>query len=192
MNKVTGYILAGGKSSRMGIDKGLMLIDDVAMVQYVIAKLKPVVDKVVIVSNNPEYKIFGLDVLEDLIKDIGPAGGIYTALNHTNTEKNFVVSCDMPFITSGAVCFMIENSSTSEITLPAYNQMIQPLFGIYSKACLPRWKFLIDQGIIKLHDLIRQFNLKKLNIEKNDLFGEKIFLNLNSKTDFENPFNIKV
>jgi molybdopterin-guanine dinucleotide biosynthesis protein A len=82
------YILAGGKSSRMHTDKGLLLFEGKAMVQYFIEQLQPIFSKLFIVSNNPEDEKFRLEVIPDSIKDIGPAGGIYTALKHSNSDNS--------------------------------------------------------------------------------------------------------
>lgn len=64
------------------------------------------------------------------------AGGIHTALQHSSTEKNFITSCDMPFISSEAITFLLNNSEGAEITLPKMNEQLEPLFGVYSKRCL--------------------------------------------------------
>lgn len=180
-----GYILAGGKSSRMGIDKGLMLLNGKAIVQYVIDQMQPVVGKLVIVSNNQEYSKFGFEVINDLIHDIGPAGGIYSALNHSTTEKNFIISCDMPFVNSDAIRFVVKNAFQSEITIPLHHQNVEPLFGVYSKTCLPKWEELIGNGMLKMHDLIEYFNVLKLDVGINDLFAGNIFMNINTNSDFE-------
>ncbi|PJB11766.1 MAG: hypothetical protein CO119_10220 [Flavobacteriales bacterium CG_4_9_14_3_um_filter_40_17] len=74
----TGYILAVGKSTRMGEDKGLKAFNGKVLVASVIEELQKAVNKVVIVSSNPSYEQFGLEVVEDLVKNIGPAGDIYT------------------------------------------------------------------------------------------------------------------
>lgn len=184
-NIANGYILAGGKSSRMGSDKGLMQLKGKAVILHVIEQLQMAVNKVTIVSNNPEYKKFGFEVIGDLVKDIGPAGGIYSALNHSTVDKNFVVSCDMPLITSRAVKFFIEKSTQNEITLPMYKQKLEPLFGVYSKTCLFKWKELIDKKTVKLQELVEYFNVWKLNVDENELFDDKTFMNLNTKEDIE-------
>src|ERR1041385_1796721 len=103
MEKMTGFILAGGKSSRMKEDKGLMLLNRKAIVQYVIDALKPAVKEVIIISNNEVYKQFGYQVIPDLVNDAGPMGGIFTGLSRSNTLYNFFASCDMPFITSEVI-----------------------------------------------------------------------------------------
>ncbi len=185
MKNVNGYILAGGKSSRMGADKGLLTFHGKPIVQKIIDQLKPAVKNVIIVSNNIEYKKFGFEVIADLIKDIGPAGGIHTALSHTDAEQIFVVSCDMPYITTDAIQYMIEQASQSQITLPLNHERMEPLFGVYSKKCLPIWQQLIEQGMIKLQEIVTHFELLKVNIDNNELFNDLLFLNINDKNDLQ-------
>lgn len=180
-----GYILAGGKSSRMGIDKGLMLLEGKAIIQYVMEQLEPMVNELVIVSNNPEYEKFGLKVIPDRIKDIGPAGGIHSALTHTNTSRCFIVSCDIPFVTTRAIHFIRQQSENYQIALPVYKGKIQTLLGVYSKSCLLVWQRLINEGIFKLQDLILHFKLNLMEVENNDIFNERMFFNINDRNEFE-------
>lgn len=180
------YILAGGKSSRMGNDKGLLLFNGKPLVQKVIEELSPVVNKVIIVSNNHEYEKFGLQVLEDLIKNIGPAGGIHAALSNAQSEQIFIVSCDMPFIAANAVTYVMQYATHSQIVLPLFHGKIQPLFGVYSRQCLPKWKQLIERGIIKLQEMVTYFDLLKLDNQKNELFHDLLFTNINNEDDFQN------
>ena len=182
----TGYILAGGKSSRMGEDKGLKIFNEKPLVQTVIDQMQLVFNQLVIVSNNSDYQQFGLEVIEDEVKNIGPAGGIYTALQHSKTDKNFIVSCDMPFITAEAIAFMLKNSNDLEIMLPERNGQLEPLFGVYSKKCLPKWKTLIDNDCIKLQNMVTNFDLKMIDVSEYNSFSEKLFQNLNTPNEFKN------
>lgn len=188
--KINGYILAGGKSSRMGADKGLLLFEGKAMIEYVINQMLPVFDNLVIVSNNPEYEKLGLKVIPDLIKEIGPAGGIYTALHHSNAKLNFIVSCDMPFVTQEAIEFVVNNTNESQIVLLENKGKIEPLFGVYSKECEENWLQLIEQKIIKLQDMVLQFKLKTIPIENKEIFAASFFRNINTQEDFNNALNL--
>lgn len=184
-----GYILAGGKSSRMGTDKGLLLIEGKEMIAYVIEQMQPLFDDLVIVSNNPEYEKFGLKVIPDLIKDIGPAGGIYTALHHSEAQLNFVVSCDMPFVTREAIDFIFKNRNESEIVLVENQGKLEPLFGIYSKDCEEKWLQLIYQHKIKLQEMVSHFKLKTISVDDNEIFSTSFFKNINTREDFNNVLN---
>lgn len=185
-NIMPGYILAGGKSSRMGTDKGLLSLGSKPLIQYVIEKLEPAVEKIVIVSNNPEYRNFGFEVINDVIKDCGPAGGIHSALNHCHSRQVFVVSCDLPFISTQAARYIIQNAALQQITIPVYHERTEPLFAVYTNECLKKWQELIEHRIIKLHDMVSYFKLLKLNVSNNELFNELTFTNINDVTDFQN------
>lgn len=180
----TGYILAGGQSSRMGEDKGLKLFLGKPLIQMVIEQMLIAVDKVVIVANNMDYNQFGLEVIEDKIKNSGPAGGIYTALQHSKTEKNFITSCDMPFIAAEAIQFMLRNSSLNAISIPLFHNKLEPLFGVYPKTCLPHWKASLEKGIFKLTELAKAYKLNKITVDKIAIFSEKHFQNINTLNDF--------
>lgn len=189
ISQIRGYILAGGKSSRMGEDKGLKQFNGKALVQTVIDQMQLALDEVVIVSNNLDYKQFGLVVIEDVIKNIGPAGGIYTALQHSISEKIFVVSCDMPFITCDAISFLMKRSKDKEITLPEKDGKLEPLFGVYSKAVLYQWKNLIDKDCIKIQQMVKNFDLKIINVTGKSIFPDHLFKNINTPGEFTNALN---
>ena len=184
-----GYILAGGKSSRMGADKGLLLFEGKPMIQYVIEQMQLIFDKLVIVSNNPEYEKFGLEVIPDLIKNIGPAGGIYTALHHSESKLNFIVSCDMHFVTQEATAFIVKNADENQIVLLENQGKLEPLFGIYAKDCEAVWLQLIQQKKVKLQEMVLYFKLKIIPIANNEIFAASFFKNINTKEDFNNALN---
>ena len=186
---ISVYILAGGKSSRMGSDKGLAIINNKALVENVITHLRALTQTIIIVSNNSAYEQFGFPVISDMIKDAGPAGGIQAALSHSVTSSNFIVSCDMPFISTAAAEYMIKASANSQITVPVFKQKLEPLFGIYSKECLSLWTELVKKGTFKLQLLIDHFDSKRIDVDNNPLFNKGLFTNINTQEDFENALN---
>ena len=107
-NNITGIILAGGKSSRMGTDKGFVVYKNKAFVQHIIEALQPLVDEIIIVSNNPDYDVFGFKRVNDLIENAGPLAGVYTGLHYSKTENNLVISCDVPLINSETLSLLME------------------------------------------------------------------------------------
>lgn len=183
INHIEAYILAGGKSSRMGTDKGLILFHGKPLIERIIYELNPLFERIVIVSNNPVYKKFDIEVIKDLIQDAGPAGGIHAAFCHSQTEKIFIVSCDMPFISAEAVQYILERSGDGQISVPFYEGSIQPLFGVYAVDCLQQWENLIALGMNKLRQMITYFDLSKIDVDENRLFSEILFMNVNDKKD---------
>ena len=189
---ISAYVLAGGKSSRMGADKGLVLFREKPMVQYVLDVLNANFNKTTIISPNQDYERFGYEVIADIIPDIGPAGGIYTAMKHASTNKIFIISCDMPFITSKVVCFLVENSRSAQICLSLSDVSVQPLPGVYSTDCAEKWEELVKQGNYKLRDLVTHFRLK--TIETKNMFGlsDVLFMNINDKQQLEHAVNLHI
>ena len=136
----TGIILAGGKSSRMGEDKGLALLNGKPMIQHIIEALENSVSDIIIISNNTAYSEFGYPVYSDIIKDKGPVGGIYTGLSHSNTDKNICLSCDVPLISSEFITWLLERSGDSNVTLPKHKNKVHQMIGVYQKSVLPKFK----------------------------------------------------
>lgn len=133
---ITGIILAGGKSSRMGTDKGLINFNQKAFVQNSISAMEPLVTQTMIVSNNPDYDIFKLKRVEDKIKDAGPLAGLYTGLYHSSTSYNLVLSCDIPLINTKVLeeLLMAQEPGVEVVQLVS-NHKKMPLIALYHKNC---------------------------------------------------------
>lgn len=183
-NQFTGYILAGGKSSRMGQNKGLLDFHGKSLMALTIEKMSSIFDEVVIVSNNTEYDNLGCQFISDLITNAGPAGGIHSALMHSKTKFNFMVSCDMPFISTEGIEFIIAHSFENEITIPVKNGFIEPLFGVYASRCKNKWEELIQSDHFKLSDIISHLNADYISVENVKVFDTHFFLNMNTKSDY--------
>ncbi|WP_228853376.1 molybdenum cofactor guanylyltransferase [Aegicerativicinus sediminis] len=126
------YILCGGKSSRMGTEKGLVKINGRALISYVMDALKPIAENIYLVGNSKEYLNFGLPVLKDMKPNKGPMGGIYTAMSYTKANEILILSCDIPFITTKTLGKLIaaKENQHGVITLKTSDGR-QPLVGIY-------------------------------------------------------------
>lgn len=188
--QIDAFILAGGKSSRMGTDKGLLLFNDKHLIEWSIEELQKIFSKIVIVSNKQVYKKFKLSVIKDIRKNLGPAGGIYSALKYTKADYIFVISCDMPLITSEAIHFLVSQLNGCDILVPLCQNKVQPLFALYSKNCFLKWKELIDKGETKLQVMIEQFNVKKVSVNNNPLFKAEQFININDRNDLSKAFQL--
>jgi len=190
MIHATGIILAGGKSSRMGEDKGLVLLNGKPMVQYIIEVLKEVVSDIIIISNNESYTKFGIPVYADIIKDKGPVGGIYTGLYNSTTELNFCISCDVPMISSDFILWLLKRSGNASITLPMYKDKVHQMIGVYSKQVLSNFKESTEKGHLKLSQVNSDMACEIIDIEKEYAnFDELIFSNINTKNELRSITN---
>lgn len=182
-NGITGIILAGGKSSRMGTSKGIMKINGKTFVENILHALTPVVDSVLIIANDPVYKKFG-PVYEDIIKGCGPMGGIYTGLMNSPTKKNIVVSCDIPFITAQMLSFIKNKSGDAEIAVPEHRGELEPLCAVYTKDCADRFRQLLETGEFKMHEALKYFDFKRIIVPEREKC-ERNFININTPQEFQ-------
>ena len=175
--KIGAIILAGGKSSRMGTDKGLLSLNGKSMVAHVIDTLKQITDDIIIISNNAAYKVYRIPVYEDLIKDAGPLAGIYTGLIYSKHDKNIVVSCDTPFVSVELLNFLIEKSKNYDVTIATHDNKIHPIIGIYDKKCVPTFKNELEQDQRKIGIALEKVNLHIIATKQ---FDKKVFTNVNT------------
>jgi molybdopterin-guanine dinucleotide biosynthesis protein A len=180
---ITGIVLAGGKSSRMGSDKGLLKIDDTTFIERVIEAMKPLVNQIIIVSNNPEYDQFGYTRIDDDIKDSGPLAGLYSGLKHSNSEFNLVVSCDIPLIKKEILKMLVEaDYKNYEVTQIESNGKTMPLIAIYQKKCIHKCLEFLQQGERRLRIAVNQMKTNTILIDTEfDVFVQ----NINTKEDLK-------
>lgn len=179
---IEAVILAGGKSSRMGTSKAFLEINGKTMLSSVIAAVRPIVEKLSIIANADEYNTFGLPVHEDLIKGLGPAGGIYTALKNATTSKVLILSCDTPFISSELLHYICADCGTEWIRVPEHQSRREPLLAVYDTGCLNKLEMYIQEGIIKMQQLLDLLNAKSIMIPE-ERFPAHLFDNLNTPED---------
>lgn len=180
--EITTIILAGGKSSRMGQDKGLMPLNGKPLIEYVIEVTKPFSDEILIVANHLDYKKFGYPVFFDEIKDKGPLAGIYTGLKNSSSEWNLILSCDVPFVNKQLIELLIENSNDFDITIPQKDNQTHQLIGVFNKNCIHSFKTNLDYNQLKLKKAYESLNLNIVNASEID---DKVFTNINSKDDIK-------
>ncbi|MEQ8323306.1 MAG: molybdenum cofactor guanylyltransferase [Vicingaceae bacterium] len=186
MNRINGIILAGGQSSRMGREKGLLTIGNQTFLQRLIDTLKPIADNVLVIgqSNYPKQEA----VLEfpDEIPGKGPAGGIYTALLRSDKELNFILSCDTPLVSTKLISDMILKFGEESAMICRSEQSIHPLCGIYRKSCTGFFKTQISNGELKMSRI-----LEGLRVTYYDLTGKNEYqlTNINTPMDYQNLIN---
>ena len=178
---LTAIILAGGESSRMGQDKGLMLLDGKPMIQHIIEAVESIVDDIIIIAHHNGYESFGYPVYQDLIKNKGPLGGIYTGLHYSSSKKNIVLSCDVPLLTKKLIQLLIKESEGFDVTVPINNGEIHPLIAVYSSSCIAVFKKELEKGHLKVKEALEKVNL---NVVDTNQVDRQIFTNINSKDDF--------
>ncbi len=190
--QLTGIILCGGKSKRMGENKALLKINGKCIISYVVDILQPLCNEIIISTNNKELDFLPYRKVNDIFNDIGPISGIFSALLKSTTNKNIVLSCDTPFINSNLLNQMLSYSHSYDIVLPKFNNHLQTMTGFFSKNIIPAVNEEIGKGNYIPPKIYEKCKLKKIEIDKrNPYYNENLFFNINSQDDYKKAQEIE-
>jgi molybdenum cofactor guanylyltransferase len=178
--EITVIILAGGKSSRMKEEKGLVYFNGKKLVEHVIESVKKITNKIIIITANSAYEQFGYPCIEDEMKDKGPLGGIFTGLVHSSTQKNLVVGCDMPFLSERILSELINKCSDEDVLLTEHLGLAEPLCSIYDRSCITHIRPLLEQNQLKITDALAGLKTRVISFDKEEWFAGNEFANINS------------
>ena len=181
--KCTGIILAGGKSSRMGRDKGLVVINGACMIEHVIAAVKTSVSSIIIVANSDVYKQFGYPVIKDIIHECGPMGGIYTGLLHSQTMHNIVVSCDIPFVTPALIASLVNTTGEADVVLVSHDGKKEPLCARYRKSCALKMADHLENDNLRMNGFLASVNTLEIRAEDVPGFDARQLANINTPNE---------
>jgi molybdopterin-guanine dinucleotide biosynthesis protein A len=185
---LTGFVLAGGKSTRMGRDKAALALDGRTLLETALAVVRSVAKEVFILGPPEIYSSYG-PAIADIFPRCGPLGGIHAALSHTKTFFNLIIAVDTPFVSAGLLAYLAERAlaSGAVVTTPEINGCTQPLCTVYSQDFLPLAGRALQAGNYKIVPLFPKD--KTLVIAEAELarfaFTAEMFENLNTPEDLE-------
>ncbi len=185
---VSSIILAGGQSSRMGVNKAFLEIGGRSLIERVIEKASLVGHEIVLVTNTPdEYAHLGYPVVPDIHPGKGALGGIYSGLKAVRNPYALVVACDMPFLNASLLRYMILVAPEYDVIVPRTEQGTEPLHALYSKACLPVMARLVQKDRLKIVSLYSQVRVRYVEQEEVETLDPQrlSFFNVNSSDDLE-------
>lgn len=190
MKDTEGFILAGGLSSRMGVDKARLRLGRRTFVEIAAGALAAISDSVSIVGSRAGVESHGLRVVRDVHEGLGALGGLHAALGACGAQWAAVVPCDLPFVT-GELLKRLASLRGDEVDAVAPVQedgRPQPLCALYAPArCLETAERLIRAGELRPRALLREVRTRWVQFEElSDLDGsEHFFDNVNTPADFE-------
>ena len=188
---VTGVVLAGGKSRRMGEDKRFLTVGEETLLTRttsVMAQLFPEV-LVIIAQDSPPLAVSGCTVHRDLIADCGSLGGLYTGLAKATGPRVFVVACDMPFLNPDMIRWFVDRDPTADIVMARLPTGLQPLHAVYSKRALPVLERMATTHALKIQQIASEPSLLTTLVLPAE-WGERdalaqSFQNVNTPADLE-------
>ena len=151
---MTGLIMAGGKSRRLGQDKRFLTLGGKSCLQHVLDAYRDLFDEILIVADAKEpFQSVGVRVVEDLIPGAASLGGLYTGLFYAEEERVFAAAADMPCLSPETIKIVLEQAERGDVVIPDLNGKLQPMHAVYSKVCLPYLKAFIDRSELKVQNL---------------------------------------
>lgn len=180
-----GVVLAGGKSSRMGRDKALLVHNGRPLIAHAADLLRPLVDDLLIIGDPLKYGHAGARTVADERPGSGPLGGIVTALGSAWYERSIVLACDMPNITPAFLEYLMRLADTDHDAVVAQcDGRLEPLAAVYHRRCRRAFLELLERGELRMSDAIERVRTCYVQIcPGEDGWPEELFRNINTPAD---------
>ena len=186
-SEVAAFILAGGKSTRMGEDKAFVMLEGRTLLARVINSARSVTPNVRIIGDPAKFASFA-PVVEDIFPGCGPLAGIHAALHDTSADLTIILAVDLPFVSPALLRFLIERaeqSPASAAIVPRVDQLWQPLCAVYRRQFAGPAESALRAGHYKIDPLFSESTTHA--IEERDLqdagLSPRLFLNVNTPQD---------
>lgn len=188
-DRVGAFVLAGGKSSRMGRAKGLLPFAEKPLIVHLARLVESASEAPIIIGPPSEYGGFGFRTIADDQENLGPLGGISTALRVASREWNLIVGCDLPFLTQEWLAFLISRARTSyaDVVIPVNERGYEPLCAMYRRRGRAAIAAALDRGVRKVTDGLAELALAPIALAKWKAFDAqgRLFKNINTMEDYE-------
>lgn len=183
---ITAVILVGGKSRRMGQDKVFLPVGGLPVIERIIQTMQGCFKHLLLVGDRPErFKPYRVAVVPDIYPG-SSLGGLYTGLQHTETDRVFVTSCDIPFPNPELIRLVCAESGAYDVVLPVSANGLEPLFGCYRKTCLSAMQGALEAGNFRITALLQQLQIRTIGPEllaRIDSDGRAL-LNMNTPDEY--------
>lgn len=184
---LSGIILAGGKSSRLGVDKSFVKVGGVELIERVISVLEPICDEIIISTNFPKpFERYGFKTVVDIHPIGGALAGIHAGLTAMSAQRGIFVACDMPFLNRKLIEYMRAQDNADAI-VPVWKGEYEPLHAIYSKNCLGAIRRSLASGKKRIISFYEDIKVKVVSEEEVMRFDPEglTFFNINTLADLE-------
>ena len=189
VHDLSAFVLAGGKSSRMGTDKAFLQLNGETLLDRALQVAATITENVRIVGDQHKFGAFHYAVIPDVYRDRGPLGGIHAALCTTNSNLNLVLALDMPLVSGEFLVFLVNQArqSGATITVPNAGGGLQPLCAVYRKQFAEIAEQSLQAGKNRIDPLFSRVTCRA--IAEHELtqagFSVEIFRNVNTPEDLE-------
>jgi len=196
---LNAFVLAGGKSKRLGINKSMIMIKGKSLIERTVELLKPFTSEIFISANDSRtYNFLERKIITDVYKGYGPLAGIHACLSDSDKEYNFFIATDLPFVDSEFISFLIANYDDESILIPSISGRLHFLCGIYKKEINNTASELLKNSAVKedgkinvsVFDLFKRVKGKFIEVADQPFLKKELLFNLNTKEDLKTYQNI--
>jgi len=163
-----GFVLVGGRSSRMGRDKALLPLDGSTLIQHIASRVQQAAGSATLIGSPERYEGLGYPVIPDRIQGPegagrGPLGGVYTALCATHANWNLIVACDMPAVTADFFEDLLSaaEASSADCLVPETAAGLEPLCAVYHRRCRDAAGQALTDNLLKMHDFLNSLHAQR-------------------------------
>jgi molybdopterin-guanine dinucleotide biosynthesis protein A len=187
----TSIILCGGRERRFGRSKADACVGGRTVIERILKVLQPISGQIIAVTapHKPELDITGdSDIITDRFPGTGPLGGVYTGLLCADSNLAIVVACDMPFLNSALLAYMLEVAGEFDAVVPRIGKdMLEPLHAVYAKSCLAEMEARLARGQLSITAFLKRMRVRYVEKEEYLEFDPRMlsFFNINYPEDFE-------
>lgn len=171
MPDMTGVLLAGGQSSRMGSNKALLELGGERVIESILREMSPVTPRIIIAANDRQsYQFLGQEIVLDRYPGQGPLSGLHAALTSAGTPWCIVSACDLPFVTTEVFRFLKQaaeeaesnqlEESPDQAIIPVVGGRIQPLLAAYHNSALPALEHSLSAGRLRMTDWLGELRVR--------------------------------
>ena len=184
---VTGVILAGGKSRRMGSDKALLPYQGGRFIEAIQRRMAELFEEVIVVTGAPgQYDFLPCRRVPDLFEGMGALAGIHSGLRHSDTDLVFVAACDMPHLKGDLVRHLCGLTEGADVVVPEGEKGLEPLHAVYRKSALPAIEEALRAGERRVVSFFERVSVRRVGREEVERLDPSLdaFRNINTPEDY--------
>ena len=185
---VTGIVLAGGASRRMGQDKAFLELDGRPLIGIVIERMAQVCAQVLVVASDGRgYADLGAAVVEDRFRGVGVLGGLHAGLEAAAYDLVLAVGCDMPFLNREVLRAFAAWVQGFDVAVLRRGEWVEPLHGAYRRSCLRAMEAAICAEKRRIVSFFSQVRVRYVTAEEVAPFDPHLrsFFNVNTPAEWE-------
>lgn len=188
--KAAAIILSGGKSSRMGTNKALLKLNEKTTIERMVDILKVYFDDIILVTNDMDsYQSLGVKMVVDHYPGKGPLAGFHAGLMASDYDVNFIVACDMPFISGELASTLVNQIDHYEALVPVINGKMQTLCAVFQKKTVNKIAECIENGRLSIKQFLAHLNVLYVTEKDLEIYSsidiERVFFNMNHPHEYE-------